>query len=79
MKSWEDKARGAIKRSDLVMVMMGPNSHQSAGFLKEVRMAREEGKPIVQVIGCEDGSYTPVPEAGKLYQWNWDNLKKLLG
>lgn len=78
MKTWEDKARVAIKRSDLVLVMVGPNTYRAPGVLKEVRMAREEGVPIVQMIGYRDGNYTPVPDAGRLYQWNWDNLKKLL-
>jgi hypothetical protein len=41
-------------------------------------MAREEGGLIVQVIGYKDGNYTAVPNAGRLYAWNWDNMKKLL-
>lgn len=79
MKTWEDKARAAIKRSDLVIVMVGPQTHKAPGVLKEVAMARDEGIPIVQVIGYKDGNYTAVPDAGRLYAWNWENLKKLLG
>jgi hypothetical protein len=41
-------------------------------------MAREEGVPIVQIIGYKDGNYTAVPNAGRLYSWNRDNLKRLL-
>ncbi|MCX7902185.1 MAG: TIR domain-containing protein [Burkholderiaceae bacterium] len=79
MKTWEDKARAAIKRSDLVVVMVGPQTHKAPGVLKEVEMARDEGIPIVQVIGYKDGNYKPVPNAGRLYAWNWENLKRLLG
>jgi len=79
MKTWEDKARVAIKRSDIVVVMVGPSTYKAPGVLKEVQMARDEGISIVQVIGYKDGNYTAVPNAGKLYAWNWDNLKKLLG
>lgn len=79
MKTWEDKARSAIKRSDLVIVMVGPKTHKAPGVLKEVAMARDEDIPIVQVIGYKDGNYTAVPDAGRLYAWNWENLKKLLG
>ena len=79
MKTWEDKARAAIKRSDIVLVMVGPQTYRAPGVLKEVGMARQDKKPIVQVIGYKDGAYTPVPNAGKLYSWNWDNLKKLIG
>ncbi len=79
MKTWEDKARQAIKRSDIVVVMVGPKTHTAPGVLKEVVIAREEEIPIVQVIGYKNGNYTAVPNAGRLYAWNWDNLKKLLG
>ncbi len=79
MKTWEDKARAAIKRSDIVVVMVGLKTYKAPGVLKEVGMAREEGIPIVQVIGYKDGDYTAVANAGRLYAWNWDNMKKLLG
>ena len=26
----------------------------------------------------KDGNYKPVPNAGRLYRWNWENLKNLL-
>ena len=76
--TWEDKARAAISRSDLVLVMVGPNTHRAPGVLKEIKMARDAGKPIVQIIGYRDGNYTAVPDAGRLYRWDWENLKKLL-
>ena len=78
-KSWEEKARANIKRSEIVIVMVGPKTHKAPGVLKEVSMAREAGKPTIQIIGYKDGNYTSVPNAGKLYSWNWENLKKLLG
>lgn len=77
-KDWADKARRAIKRSEIVIVMVGPKTYKASGVLKEVSMARQENKKIVQIIGYKDGDYTPVPDAGRLYAWNWDNLKKLL-
>lgn len=75
---WPKKARAAIRRSELVLVVVGPKTHKAQGVLKEVAMAREEGVPIVQIIGYKDGNYAPVPNAGRLYSWNWDNLKRLL-
>jgi hypothetical protein len=78
MKTWEAKAKAAIARSDLVVVMVGPESHKAPGVLKEVGFARESNIPIVQIIGYRDGDYTAVPNAGRLYAWNWDNLKRLL-
>jgi hypothetical protein len=78
-RDWEKKARAAIHRADVVLVMVGPKTHKAHGVLKEVAMAREAGVKIVQIIGYKSGEYTPVPDAGRLYAWNWDNLKKLLG
>lgn len=77
-RNWEAKARSAIVRAEIVMVMVGPKTHRAAGVLKEVQMARDLGKQIVQIIGYKDENYTAVPNAGRLYQWNWGNLKKLL-
>ena len=77
-RDWPDEADSRIKRSDLVLVMVGPATHKAPGVLKEVDMARRNGIPIVQIIGYKDGNYTAVPNAGRLYSWNWENLKKLL-
>jgi hypothetical protein len=77
-KDWVEKARRAIKQSEIVIVMVGEKTHKAPGVLKEVAIAREEEKKIVQIIGYKDGDYTAVPNAGRLYSWNWENLKKLL-
>lgn len=77
-KDWEKKAAAAIARSEIVLVMVGVKTHKASGVLKEIAMARNAGVKIVQVIGYKEGNYTPVPEAGRLYAWNWENLKKLL-
>ena len=78
-RNWENKAEAAIKRSDIVLVMVGPDTYRAPGVQKEVQIARNNNKPVVQVIGYRDGNYKAVPNAGRLYLWNWENLKKLLG
>jgi len=77
-RDWETKANSAIKRSDIVVVMVGPQTYRAQGVLKEIKMARAAGKRVVQVIGYKDGNYTAVQGAGQLYRWNWENLKKIL-
>ena len=74
---WEKEAERRISRSDMVIVMVGPKTHNAPGVLKEVRITRRLEKPIYQIMGYKDGSYKPVPDAGRLYRWNWENLKKL--
>ena len=42
-------------------------------------MARDLNKPIFQMIGYKGGTSSwAVPDAGRVYAWSWDNLKKLL-
>jgi hypothetical protein len=77
-KDWEAKAKAAIVRSEIVLVMVGQNTYQAKGVLKEIGFARDAGVKIVQIIGYKDGTYTQVPDAGRLYSWNWENLKQLL-
>ncbi|MBT7038911.1 MAG: hypothetical protein HN921_03620, partial [Bacteroidetes bacterium] len=77
-KDWEEKAKAKIKACDIVIVMVGPKTYNASGVIKEVKMANELSKKIVQVIGYKDGNYTRVEGAGVLYKWNWENLKKLL-
>ena len=75
---WEQKARDQIRRADQVIVLLGAKTHRAPGVLKEVRLARELGKNIVQLIGHKDGHYKRIPGAGVLYRWTWDNLQKIL-
>jgi len=74
---WEKEAERRISRSDMVIVMLGPKTYKAPGVLKEVRITRKLEKPIYQIIGYKDGNYKPVPDAGRLYNWNRENLKKL--
>jgi MTH538 TIR-like domain (DUF1863) len=77
-KDWEERARDRIGQADEVIVLLGSATHRAPGVLKEVRIARELGKKVVQVIGHKDRAHKRVPGAGVLYRWTWDNLKKIL-
>ena len=78
-QNWEAKARTAISRADKFMVMLGPRTNRASGVLKEVLIANELGKSRFQIIGYTDGSRDwAMPDAGTTYEWNWENLKRLL-
>ena len=78
-KAWLEKARAAISRAEVFIVMLGPKTKSAPGVLKEVKIANELGKEKFQIIGKKDASETwAVPNAGRVYKWDWDNLKKLL-
>ena len=75
---WEIDAEKRIKRSDVVLVLVGPQTHFAQGVIKEVALGRKHRKKIVQVIGYRDSNPKPVDNTGQLYRWNWENLKKIL-
>lgn len=75
--NWEQEARTRIGQSDLVVVMLGKSTHNAHGVLKEVKIARACGKPIVQIVGYTDIDPEPVADAGRKLLWNWENLKTL--
>lgn len=78
-RDWLAKARTAITRSEVFVVMLGAKTKNAPGVLKEVKVANELDKPKFQVIGYQTGTEDwAVPSAGRVYRWNWDNLKRLL-
>ena len=77
-KEWLEKAKAANKRSDTLLIMLGPKNHKAPGVLKEVKIANELGKDRFQIIGYKDGDYTAVPGGGRVYAWSWINLKNQL-
>ncbi len=77
-RDWKAEAEARIKRSDVVIVMVGKSTHKAPGVLAEVAMARRNRIKIVQIIGYKNASPTAVPGAGTLYRWNWPNLKNIL-
>ena len=79
--SWEEEAEGRIKRSDQVIIVLGDKTHSASGVKKEVEMTRDNNVSIFQLQPQQpqDKSPTPVANGGKVYNWTWDNLNKLLG
>jgi len=71
---WVAEAERRIMRSEVVLVIVGDYSHSAQGVLKEVALGRKHGKKVVQLIGYKDANPTPVPNAGRLYRWNQENL-----
>ena len=78
-RNWLAKATAAINRADVLIIMLGPKTKTASGVLKEVKVANEFNKSRFQIIGYKDGSADwAVPNGGRTYRWDWENLKKLL-
>ena len=78
-KDWLDRARAAISRAEVFMIMLGSGTRKASGVLKEVKIAKELDKRMFQIIGYSNGTEDwAVPDGGRTYAWSWENLKKLL-
>ena len=80
--NWKDKVRSRIRSVELVIVICGQYTHSATGVGVEVTIAQEEKKPYFLLKGRKDKTCTKTTTAkqsDKIYNWTWDNLKKLIG
>ena len=79
---WEEEARKRIRRSDMLCAICGEHTDTAAGVSAEVRIAREEGKPVHFIRGYSDKT-CKLPKAAlpedRMVPWTWENLVALIG
>jgi hypothetical protein len=79
---WKAKVRGRIKRADVVAVICGQYTHTASGVAAELKIGQEERMPYFLLWGRADKTCTKPTTAldsDKIYEWTWDNLKRLIG
>lgn len=72
---WKDRAKAAIDRCDIVIVLVGPDTHNAVGVKVEVDIATRLGKPILQVVP-QKRSYTGVPGLEQPVRWRWEVINR---
>ena len=75
--TWRAQARAAIGECDIVVVLVGPDTHNAPGVETEVRMARELKKPVLQVIP-QGRPYTGIADADTTVRWVWRRIRREL-
>jgi hypothetical protein len=75
---WVTRSTNAIRRSEIVIVIAGSKTHRASGVLKEIAIARREGKRVVQIAGHKNVLCLSVADAGFVYEWSWANLGNLV-
>jgi hypothetical protein len=80
-RGWHSEARRRIDRVDLVLVICGLHTHQAIGVGKEVAIARDLETPFFLLRGRKNG-WVRRPKGTSfmwdtLYDWSWDNLRKM--
>lgn len=81
-KNWKEHARKRIRAVDVVIVLCGQHTDTAAGVSAEVGLAQEENVRYYLLQGYPN-EVCKKPKAARgtdpMYQWTWDNLKKLIG
>jgi hypothetical protein len=77
---WKEKVKQRIRNADQVCVLCGENTNTATGVNAEVKITQELGKPYFLLAGRPGKSKKPISalSADKMYQWTWENLKKLV-
>lgn len=78
---WKEKVRSRIRSVDQVVVLCGEHMDTATGVSVEVRIAREEGKPVHFIKGRPD-KVCKLPKAAlpgdRMIPWTWPNLRIVL-
>lgn len=78
---WKEKVRTRIRSVDQMIVLCGEHTDKATGVSAELDIAQQEGKPYFLLRGRKD-KVCRKPKAAKandkIYDWTWDNLRKLI-
>ncbi|MDP1673026.1 MAG: TIR domain-containing protein [Burkholderiales bacterium] len=78
---WKTKVGRRLDNVNVMIVLCGTKTHTAAGVAAEVSLAQAKGTPYFCLAAYSDKTCTAptsVKATDKIYQWTWDNLKKLI-
>lgn len=77
---WETITRGRIKQAKIVIMVIGQTTAHAVNVIREIKIAREEGIPILGIF--TDKTYEDmVPEtfgSGPVIEWNWEHVSNTI-
>ncbi len=76
-EEWKARARYAIRGCDVVVVLVGTDTHNAPGVRTETEMARQMGKPILQVVP-QGRPYQGLPYIEERVRWRWTTINRRL-
>ena len=76
-RAWKSKARQAIGKYDVVVLLVGQDTHNAPGVRTEVDLTRSLGKPIIQ-IRPRKRTFAGVPGLEDPMPWSWKRINQAL-
>lgn len=74
---WRRVASQAIKQSDWVFVIIGQDTHKANGVRDEVNMAKQHGRPILQVR-TQGEKWGVADQSLDFHSWKWKSIRNHL-
>ena len=71
--NWQEKAEVNIRRSKVVIVVVGQDTHNAPGVDEEVKIAKRLGKPILR-IQPQKQNYGGLDGVGEIIPWEWNKI-----
>ena len=76
-ETWKDEAREAIKACDIMVVLIGQDTHNAPGVKIETDMALSFDKPIIQ-IKPKGRPYNGLAHLEEPIPWDWKTINTRL-
>ena len=73
---WREKAKAAIRECEVMVILVGEDTHNAPGVETEVEFARSMDKPIFQIVPRRR-SYTGVSGIDTI-RWKWTLINEKL-
>ncbi len=74
---WKNKAKKSISECDVVIVLIGQDTHNAPGVIVETDIARSLNKPIIQ-IRPQPRSYKGLTRLDDPIPWKWPTINASL-
>ena len=74
---WKNKAKKSISECDVVIVLIGQDTHNAPGVIVETDIARSLNKPIIQ-IRPQPRSYKGLTRLDDPIPWKWKRINTTL-
>ena len=74
--NWVPTTMNRMSQCEVLVVLLTATTFKSPTVLAEVRLAKQLGLNICQIIPYGAGSPHVIPGAGAVIRWDWNNVKK---
>ena len=76
-EKWRQEAQERIRASQVVIVLLGPDTQNAPGVRDELSLAGEVRCPVVQLMP-KDKNYGLVAKNGAVCEFKWDTINRML-